>query len=132
MAKQHFEDLQIWQEARRLTKRIYDLTKGQAFSRDFGLVDQIRRACISMSSNIAEGYERGGNREFFQFLSVAKGSSGEVRSQLYLAFDQGYIEREELQELAGEFRKLAAMISSFIRHLKTSTCRGAKYNSTDP
>ena len=83
MAIQNFEDLEIWKEARGLTQAIYRLTRDSRFSKDFGLRDQIQRAAISIMSNIAEGFERGGNQEFIQFLYVAKGSCGEVRSQLH-------------------------------------------------
>ncbi len=87
MSGKNFEALQIWKEARRLTNAVYDLSRGERFSKDFGLRDQIRRAAVSIMSNIAEGHERGGNQEFFQFLSVAKGSCGEVRCHLYIALD---------------------------------------------
>jgi four helix bundle protein len=87
-----FEDLQIWQKARELTRQIYDVTSRRAFSRDFGLRDQIRRASVSVMSNIAEGFERGSDAEFGRFLLIAKGSCGEVRSQLYVASDQGYLD----------------------------------------
>jgi len=76
MTAKHFEDLEIWKKARRLTNRIYSITRSPAFSKDFGLCDQIRRASVSIMSNISEGYERGGNQEFLQFLSIAKGSCG--------------------------------------------------------
>ncbi|MDO8137782.1 MAG: four helix bundle protein [Candidatus Brocadiales bacterium] len=76
-----FEDLVVWQKARELVKRVYELTKGKEFARDFSLVDQLRRASVSVLSNIAEGFERGSNVEFIQFLYVAKGSCGEVRAQ---------------------------------------------------
>jgi len=84
----NFEDIEAWQKARQLTKRIYEITKKGALAKDYGLKDQIRRASVSIMSNIAEGFERGGNKEFIQFLSTAKGSSGEVRSQLYVIVDQ--------------------------------------------
>jgi four helix bundle protein len=77
-----FEAMEVWKEARRLTQRIYDLTKKGEFSKDFGLSNQIRKAAVSIMSNIAEGFERGGNHEFVQFLYIAKGSCGEVRSQI--------------------------------------------------
>ena len=86
-----FEDLLIWQKARDLTRLVYDLTKVDAFSRDFGLRDQIRKAAISVMSNIAEGFERDSDAQFAHFLTIAKGSCGEVRSQLYVALDQGYV-----------------------------------------
>ena len=84
MAKiKRFEDIESWKSARKLTKQIYEITAAGEFTRDFGLNDQIRRASVSILSNIAEGFERGGDQEFLQFLSVAKGSCGEVRAQLY-------------------------------------------------
>ncbi|HOW53695.1 MAG TPA: four helix bundle protein [Syntrophorhabdaceae bacterium] len=129
MTVQNFEDLQIWQEARKLTNSVYEVTKLPTFANDFGLINQIRRASISIGSNIAEGYERGGNQELMQFLSVAKGSSGEVRSQLYLALDLGYVEKEECEKLIDEFKKLTAMINSFIKYLKKTSYKGMKYKT---
>src|SRR2546423_1948880 len=94
-----FEDFIAWQKARKLTRQIYKATNLPAFSRDFGLKDQIRRAAVSIMSNIAEGFERGRPSEFHQFLSIAKGSRAEVRSQLYVAFDAGYVNEPQFREL---------------------------------
>ena len=92
MAKiKKFEDIESWKRARKLTKDVYTVTAQDKFQRDFGLKDQIRRAAVSILSNIAEGFERGGDKEFLQFLAIAKGSSGEVRAQLYVALDLEYI-----------------------------------------
>lgn len=127
MTVRPFEELQIWKNARRLTNRIYAATKGPAFSKDFGLCDQIRRAAVSVMSNIAEGYERDGSQELLQFLSIAKGSCGEVRCQLYVVLDQGYADRKECEELIDEFRKLSVMINNFMKYLKTAPYKGTKY-----
>ena len=89
MAVRYFEDLEVWKEARRLTNEVYATTRDTGFSKDFGLRDQIRRAAVSVMSNVAEGFERGGNQEFVQFLYIAKGSCGEVRSQLYVRWIKG-------------------------------------------
>jgi len=86
-----FEDITAWQKARELTRLVYEITKNGNFSKDFSLRDQIRRASVSIMSNIAEGFDRGGRKEFIQYLSIAKGSVGEVKSQLYTALDQKYI-----------------------------------------
>src|SRR4030065_2762694 len=90
MAKM-FEELQIWEKARELVKAIYKLSMTDKFKKDYSLVDQIRRSSVSIMSNIAEGFERGSNTEFIQFLYIAKGSAGEVRTQLYIAYDLKYI-----------------------------------------
>ncbi len=127
MAVNYFEDFEIWKEARRLTNRIYRITRNHAFSKDYGLCDQIRRASVSVMSNIAEGYERGGNQEFIQFLSIAKGSCGEVRAQLYIALDQKYVDVEESDLLIDDFRKLSIMIHNFMNYLKTTPYKGVKY-----
>jgi four helix bundle protein len=101
MAKvKKFEEIQSWQKGRELANEVYRVTNIGSFARDFGLRDQIRRAAISIISNIAEGFERGGDREFIQFLSIAKGSAGELRSQLYIALDQRYITVEEFNQMA--------------------------------
>jgi four helix bundle protein len=89
-----FEDLEIWKEARHLTREIYTISKAPHFSKDYGLRGQMQRAAVSIMSNIAEGFERGGNQEFVQFLYIAKGSCGEFRSQLYVALDQSYINQK--------------------------------------
>lgn len=94
-----FEDLIAWQKARHLAKEIYLVTSKDAFSRDFGLKDQIRRAAVSVMSNMAEGFERGGRSEFHQFLVVAKSSCAEVKSQLYVAADVGYLSETEFSRL---------------------------------
>lgn len=92
MAKiERFEDIEAWKKARELRKAIYKVSRTGEFAQDFALRNQIRRAAQSTTSNIAEGFERGGNREFIQFLSDAKGSSGEVRDQLYTAIDENYV-----------------------------------------
>ncbi len=86
-----FEEIEAWQKARQLSAAIYKTTNAGIFSRDFGLRDQIRRAAVSVMSNIAEGFDRGGNKEFIQFLYIAKGSAAEIQAQLYVALDAGYM-----------------------------------------
>lgn len=130
MKADNFEDLKVWQKARELVSIIYTLTKKDKFSKDWGLIDQIRRAAISVLSNIAEGFERGSNTEFIQFLYIAKGSCGEVRSQGYVAFDHAYINKEELNKVIDDGKKLSSMISNFISYLKRSGFKGPKYISS--
>ncbi|HXG53375.1 MAG TPA: four helix bundle protein [candidate division Zixibacteria bacterium] len=127
MRVEHFEDLEIWREARRLVQEIYRLTAPPKFRRDFSLRSQIRSAVVSIMSNIAEGFERGGNQEFMQFLYVAKGSCGEVRSQLCVALDQGYISESDAEKLLSSFKRLSGMIGNLIQYLKRSGMRGSKY-----
>ena len=93
-----FEDLDAWKIGRELSNHIYALTRKERFSRDYGLRDQIRRAAVSVMSNISEGFERGSNKDFVRFLFIAKGSAGEVRSLLYVALDQEYIDGEEFKK----------------------------------
>jgi four helix bundle protein len=105
-----FEDLIAWQKARELTRAIYQVTQQGAFARDFGLARQIQRAAVSIMSNIAEGFERRGRREFHQFLSTAKGSCAEVRSQLYVAFDIGYLEASDFQRLLAQAEEVGRVV----------------------
>jgi four helix bundle protein len=98
MAVNRFEDLIAWQKARELTKLVYEVSKQDDFARDFALKNQIRRASISVMSNIAEGFDRLGDVEFHRFLVIAKASCAEVRSQLYIALDVGYLSDEEFQK----------------------------------
>src|SRR5688500_8380038 len=112
-----FEDIEAWQRSRELTKSIYKVTSQGTFARDFGLRNQIRKASISIMSNIAEGYERSGNKEFIQFLATAKGSAGEVRAQLYVALDQGYLERAVFDDLSQSIIKISMMLSGLMTYL---------------
>jgi four helix bundle protein len=129
MAAKRFEDLEVWQEARRLTQIIYRVIRTEKFSKDFSLRDQIQRAAVSVMSNIAEGFERGGNQEFGQFLYVAKASCGEVRSQIYVALDQGYMGKIESEESIVAFRRLSGMIGNLINYLRRSGMKGSKFNA---
>lgn len=122
-----FEEIESWRKSRKLTKSIYQITLKQSFSRDFGLRDQIRRAAVSVLSNIAEGFERDGDKEFIQFLSLAKGSCGEVRAQLYVALDQEYIDDDEFGALSNSAVEISRMISGLIKYLKQSGMQGRKY-----
>jgi len=122
-----FEDLEIWKLARMLCKKIYDLTLQQEFKNNFALVDQIRRSSGSIMDNIAEGYERDGQKEFLQFLYISKASAGETRSQLYRAFDCNLITEEQLTGLTNELLKLSTKIQNFINYLKRSGLKGNKY-----
>lgn len=126
MAK-YFEDLEVFRESRALTNSIYRITAAAEFSKDFGLRDQIRRAAVSVMSNVAEGFERGGNQEFMQFLYIAKGSCGEVRAQLYVATDQGYLTASQSKDLIAAAKRLSGMISNLIEYLKGSGMKGAKF-----
>ena len=126
-AVRNFEELSIFQKARELSKKIYPITQRGDFKNDFRFVEQIRAAAGSIMDNIAEGFERTGNKEFLNFLYIAKGSCGEVRSQLIRANDIGYITPEEYDELYTECRKLSAGIMNFIKEIKSSEKVGAKY-----
>jgi four helix bundle protein len=108
---ERFEDLIAWQKARVLTKMIYAMTKRAEFARDFGLSNQIQRAAVSVMSNIAEGFERSGRAEFNQFLAVAKASCAEVRSQLYVALDIGYLTESEFQALKVQAEEVSRILS---------------------
>jgi four helix bundle protein len=123
----YFEDLEVWKLSRILTNEIYDTSDDGRFSKDYDLKSQIRRAAVSVMSNIAEGYERGGNQEFIQFLSIAKASCGEVRSQLYLVRDRAYLTAEECDRLIDAFKKLSIMLNNFMVSLKASPYKGVKY-----
>ena len=122
-----FEDLGIFQKARELSKKIYPITQRGEFKHDTRFVQQIRAAAGSIMDNIAEGFERTGNNEFLNFLYIAKGSCGEVRSQLIRANDVGYLTPEEFEELYSECRKLSAGIMNFIKEIKNSDLTGAKF-----
>jgi four helix bundle protein len=126
-AAQTFEELLIYQRARELTNAIYRACRGESFHHDSGLVDQIRRASVSIMSNIAEGFERGSKTEFLQFLFIAKGSCGEVRAQLQVAADQQYISSHEHSTLNDLCRRTSGMISNFIAHLQASQYQGEKF-----
>jgi four helix bundle protein len=119
MGIERFEDLIAWQKARELTRQVYLLTRKEEFFKDFGLRDQIRRAAVSVMSNIAEGFERGSTAEYHQFVVIAKGSCAEVRSQLYVGFDAGYITEAEF----GVVHACAVELSRIISGLKTSLKR---------
>ncbi|MBM3838626.1 MAG: four helix bundle protein [Verrucomicrobia bacterium] len=124
-----FEDIEAWKKGRELRRSVYAETKRGEFARDFELKGQIRRTAISVTSNIAEGFERRGNKEFIQFLSNAKGSCGEVRDQLYVALDEEYISQtqfEFLDEMTVEVRRL---IGGFMSYLQRSSIRGQKFRS---
>ncbi|HEV8369099.1 MAG TPA: four helix bundle protein [Pyrinomonadaceae bacterium] len=126
MAKvKKFEDIQSWKKGRSLTKEIYQATLTGSFAKDFGLRDQMRRAAVSILSNIAEGFERGGDKEFLHFLAIAKGSAGELRAQLYVALDQDYLSLERFDLLTREAIEISQLISGFMKYLKQSGLRGS-------
>ena len=128
MAKvDRFEDLVIWQQARKLSNEVYEITKSDDFRYDTRFVQQIRAAVGSVMDNIAEGFERDGNKEFIQFLYIAKGSCGEVRSQLYRAFDAKFIDEETFKSMLNESLSLNKGILNFIKALKASEIKGPKY-----
>lgn len=124
-----FEELAIFQKARELSKKIYPITQRDEFKYDTRFVQQIRAAAGSIMDNIAEGFERGGNKEFVNFLYIAKGSCGEVRSQLIRANDVGYLTQEEYDELYNDCRKLSASIMIFAKEIKASDITGVKYKT---
>jgi len=126
-AVRDFEELAIFQKVRELSKNIYPVTQRGEFKYDTRFVQQIRAAAGSIMDNIAEGFERTGNKEFLNFLYIAKGSCGEVRSQLIRANDLGYLTKEEYDELYTECRKLSAGIMNFIKEIRTSEFAGSKF-----
>lgn len=122
-----FEDLEIWQEARRLSNEVKEIILNSELKNDFKLRDQIKGSSGSIMDNIAEGFERDGNLEFRQFLSVAKGSAGESRSQLYRVFDYNYITKEEFEKLVDDFEQLSKRIANFITYLNKQDFKGNKF-----
>jgi len=128
MAKaQKFEDLSIFQMARDLCKEIYAITKEGEFKKDSRFVQQIHASAGSVMDNIAEGFERDGNKEFINFLYIAKGSCGEVRSQIIRASDVGFINKDTATQLYNDCVTLSKAISVFIKSLKSSSYRGSKH-----
>jgi len=111
----NFEEIECWQKSRELTRKIYQASNNRGFTKDFGLKDQIRRAAVSVMSNIAEGHDRSGTGEFIQFLAIAKGSAAEVRCQLYVALDQAYLTESEFQELSGLAAESGRMIGGLLQ-----------------
>ena len=126
-----FEDLAIFQSARNLCKEVYAITKDGDFSKDSRFVQQIRAAAGSIMDNIAEGFERQGNKEFVNFLYIAKGSCGEVRSQVIRASDVGFIDKDTATRLYNDCMGLSKAISAFIKSIKSSGFAGSKFNKPE-
>ena len=124
---ENFEDIEAWRSSREVNKLICAITANEKFSRDFALTNQMRRASISVLSNIAEGFERGGDKEFVQFLSVAKGSCGEARAQLYIALDQHYISAAEFDSISNKLSETGRLISGLMKYFLQSDLRGSKF-----
>jgi len=128
MAKiEKFQDIEAWKMARKVTKMIYDISKQEGFSRDFALCNQIRRASISIVSNIAEGFERNGDKEFLQFLSIAKASCAEVHAQLYVALDQESIDDKQFEDISKDLGETSRIIGGLMKYLQQSELRGSKF-----
>ena len=115
-----FEEIESWKVARELTNKVYAFTNQDGFNRDFGLRDQIRRACISIMSNVAEGFESRTDTQFVNFLGIARASAGEVRSQLYIALDQKYILQEQLDNAFQLAQTCSRQITNFIKYLEAN------------
>jgi len=122
-----FEELNIWQEARAICKLVFKITNYDKFRRDFGLVDQINRSSGSIMDNIAEGYGRGGNKEFVQFLYYSKASLLETKSQIYRATDRTYLNEEESKSILEKLQVLDNRIGNFIQYLRKSEITGMKF-----
>ena len=116
-----------WQEGRKLAKLVYGLTRSGPLAKDFGMRDQLQRAAVSVTSNIAEGFERNGNKEFVKFLWIAKGSAGEVSSQLYTVLDVGFITNDEFSEVYECARHCSYLIYRLIQSLRSSSLAGERY-----
>ena len=127
MAKiERFEDLEVWRLARLLASKIYRLTNGPTFARDFGLRDQIRRAAVSIVSNIAEGFGRKSSFQFLHFLEIASGSAAEVEAQLYIALDLGYISQAQFDEALTEANRVGQMLTKFMQYLRKKPNRPSR------
>jgi four helix bundle protein len=124
-----FEEIECWRKARGLTRRVYEVTGQGNFARDFGLKDQMRRAAVSIMSNIAEGHDRSGTGEFVQFLANAKGSAAEVKCQLYVARDQKYVNQKDFNELTELATETGRMIAGLMNYLRGSGYKGIKYKA---
>lgn len=122
-----FEELAIYQQSRELAKQVYQITREGEFKYDSRFVQQMRAASGSISDNIAEGFERQGNKEFLQFLYIAKGSCGEFRSQINRAYDAGFISLETYNQMYTDCRKLVAGILNLIKTIKSFESKGSKY-----
>lgn len=124
-----FEDIEGWKCGRELKQAIYRCSKSGAFAKDYALKDQIRRAAMSVTANIAEGFERDGNREFIQFLSTAKGSCGEIQDHLYTALDEAYIEQVEFKKLYLKASETGKLIAGFMKYLQKTEIKGTKFRA---
>ena len=122
-----FEDLEIWQEARRLAKEVHSISIETELKNDYRFKEQIKASSGSVMDNIAEGFERDGNIEFRQFLSIAKGSAGETRSQLYRVFDFEYISEQKFELLKKDYENLSGKIKNFITYLNKKDFKGNKF-----
>lgn len=119
MVFKSFEEMPVWREARELTRDIYSMTQSGKFIKDYGLRDQIQRSSVSIMSNIAEGYERTSHKDFMLFLAYARGSVGEVRSQLYIALDLQYIDQTQFRRLYDHCVSISKQLTSFLKYLKS-------------
>ena len=127
-----FEDLVVWQNSRKLAKEIYKVTQLRPWVNDIRFVQQIHASVGSVMDNIAEGFERGGNKEFLNFLYIAKGSCGEVRSQIIRAADVGYLDKDTAKRLYNDCQSISKSISALIKTIRTSGFKGEKYDSAHP
>ena len=127
-----FEELECWQFARELSKQVYEITLQLPLNKDYSLRDQIRSSSGSVMDNIAEGFDRGGNKEFRQFLSIAKASCAEVRSQLYRCKDQEYISPEVFDELYAKAERIGKAITGLMKYLSATEIKGNKYKTQQP
>ena len=125
-----FEDILSWKEARELNKTIGELIDNGRFKNSYRLINQIEGSAGSIMDNIAEGFERGGNKEFIQFLYIAKASCGELRSQLYRALDRNYIEKKEFDQISTHAKKISSLIQKFIKYLENTETKGIKYKKS--